>query len=73
MNRKKISYIPFNLFFCLSSFFIPFTIITTFTNLNVWMCSMISLWIYLDDVKHSSTNDYLEDEIKKLKDNNLIK
>lgn len=73
MKKEKLKYLPFNFFICLSSWFAPFLLITTFTSLNIWFAVGISFYIYLTDVTQSSKYDYLEDRIKKLEDNNLIK
>ena len=68
MNKEKLKHLPFNFFFCLSSWFVPFLLITTWTTVNVWSAAGISFYIYLMDVRQSSENDYLEEKIKKLED-----
>ena len=66
--HEKLKHLPFNFFFCLSSWFAPFLLITTWTNVSVWLAAGISFYIYLMDVRQSSENDYLEEKIKKLED-----
>lgn len=68
MNKEKLKHLPFNFFFCLSSWFVPFLLITTWTTVSVWLAAGISFYIYLMDVRQSSENDYLEEKIKKLED-----
>lgn len=68
MNKEKLKYLPFNFFFCLSSWVVPFLFITTWTTVNIWLAAAISFYIYLMDVKQSSENEYLEEKIKKLED-----
>ncbi len=68
MNKEKLKHLPFNFFFCLSSWFTPFLLITTCTEINTWLAAGISFYIYLMDIRQSSENDYLEEKIKKLED-----
>jgi hypothetical protein len=71
MNKEKLKHLPFNLFFCLTSWVIPFLLITTWTDINTWLAAGISFYIYLMDVGQVSTNDYLEEKIKKLEDKQM--
>ena len=68
MNKEKLKHLPFNFFFCLTSWFVPFLLITTWTDVNTSLATVISFYIYLMDVAQASTNDYLEEKIKKLED-----
>jgi hypothetical protein len=69
MNKEKLKHLPINFFFCISSWLIPFSVIINLTSIDVWLAVGISFYIYLNDVKQSSENDYLEEKIKKLEDN----
>ena len=68
MNKEKLKHLPFNFFFCLTSWLVPFLLITTLTDFNTWLAAGISFYIYLMDVIQASTNDYLEEKIKKLEE-----
>jgi len=68
MNKNKLKHLPVNLILCLPTWFIVFIILTNWTTLNQWWIAMISFYIYLNDVKQSSTEDYFEERIKKLED-----
>jgi len=68
MNKEKLKYLVFNLFFCVTSWFIPFLLITEFISIDTWMAAVISFYIYLNDVMQSTKNDYMEEKIKKLED-----
>ena len=68
INKEKLKLLPFNFFFCLTSWFVPFLLITTWTDVNTWLAVGISFYIYLMDVGQATTNDYLEEKIKKLED-----
>lgn len=66
---KKLHYVPFNMFFCISSFLLPMVVLS-FIPIDLWESVAISLYIYLKDVQYESQNDYLEAKIKKLEDGN---
>ncbi len=68
MNKEKLKHLPLNFFFSLTSWFIPFSLITTWTDISYWLAAGISFYIYLTDVVQATTNDYLEEKIKKLED-----
>lgn len=61
--KSKISYLPFNLFWCIPTFVMSFY----FTwNLDVWHQMGISLLFYSIDVRASCAEDWLNDRIKEL-------
>jgi len=65
--KSKISYLPFNLFWCLPTFFAAFFFTWTF---DVWDHILnhfgISLLIYSIDVRASCAEDWLRDQISVL-------
>ena len=62
MNKEKLKHLPFNLFYCLNSFTIPFLILDILLNVN-WLVSLIfSLAIYLRDISQETSKDYLKEE-----------
>ena len=69
-KRKLISFVPFNLFWCMSTFLLGLLISWDWTTQNSILFSFIC---YLSDVRFSTWQDYsdyrhksLEDEIKAL-------
>jgi hypothetical protein len=69
MNRKKISYIPLNLFTNITSWFLPFFLIPIFIpTVDDSLLIIISTYIYIDKVFQASEIDFLEDRIKSLED-----
>lgn len=78
LNKDKLKHLPFNLFWCLSSGLAPFFILKIFTDMNIIYILLISVYMYLQDVKEITNIDYLEEKIKKLqdrfeKDNDILK
>jgi hypothetical protein len=73
MNKNKLKYVPFNFFWCLSSFVFPFFILTEILSIGIVESSMVSFYIYLLDIRHQSDMDYLSERIKNLeiKENNV--
>lgn len=65
--KKKLSYVPFNLLSCLSSFIIP---LYALSNLGIpnenYICYTISFMFYFLDVKYQTDVNYLEDRIKNM-------
>jgi hypothetical protein len=67
MNKKKISYIPFNLLTNIASWFVPFLLIPMFIpTLDNKIVIIISTYIYISKVFQQSEIDFLEDRIKSL-------
>lgn len=64
INKEKLKYLPSNIFSCLTSFSVPFFILTLFPEIKMSLVIGISLYTYLKDVAQSSQNDYLEQKIK---------
>jgi hypothetical protein len=69
MNKQKLKYVPFNFFWCISSFFIPFFILVDMLNFDLLESSLAALYVYLSDVKNQSDIDYLTERIKKIENN----
>ncbi len=69
MNKDLLKHLPFNLFWCASSFITPFLILPYMLQIDIIDCIMISLFIYLLDVKWQTHVDYLSEKIKKLESN----
>lgn len=68
MNNRKIKHLPINFLFCISSFLSPFFLISSFTEINIYLATVISFYIYLTEVKQSCENDYLDERIKYLEE-----
>jgi len=68
MNKEKFKHLPFNLFWCVTSFILPFFILTEMANMNTLASIGISFYIYFLDVKWQTDTDYLSEKIKKLED-----
>jgi hypothetical protein len=73
MNKDKLKYVPFNLFWCISSFLVPFVLasqILTFDNLD---SALVALYVYLLDVRNQTDMDYVTEKIENLENKILIK
>ncbi len=69
MKKEILKYIPFNLFWCLSTLGLEFLLLhLIWKELTLFECITLSLIVYLYDVKQSSFNDYLVDKIKELEE-----
>lgn len=68
MNKEKLKHLPFNIFWCASSFILPFYILTETAQMNTVASVGISLCFYLLDIKGQTDTDYLSERIKKLED-----
>ncbi len=66
--KTKLSYLPVNLFWCMSSFLCPYIALTTFAGFQILPSILISFYIYYLDVKSQTLDDYLSDKIKALED-----
>lgn len=67
MNKKKLSYVPFNLIFKISNWFLPFFLIPMFVpTIDNKLLIIISTFIYIHSVFQASEFDFLEDRIKSL-------
>jgi len=71
-KRKLISFVPFNLFYCMSTFGLCCLIAWDW---ELWNAMVFALLCYLGDVRMSSLQDYFdykhklaEDELKELKE-----
>lgn len=69
MNKSKLKYVPFNLFWCAPSFLFPMFILVDMLNFDLLESSLAALYVYLSDVKNQSDIDYLTERIKKIEDN----
>ena len=68
MNKKKLSYLPFNILFCAGNFVGPYLMLSTFSPLGLFWSMVISAYLYLNEVFRYSDRDYLEDRIKALEE-----
>ena len=68
MNKDKLKHLPFNFFWCASSFILPFFILTEMAQMNTLASIGIAFYIYFLDVKGQTDTDYLSEKIKKLED-----
>lgn len=68
MNKQKLKYVPFNFFWCISSFFIPFFILMEVADFRIFESSIISIYVYLLDVMKQTDMDYLNERIKNLEE-----
>lgn len=65
-TKEKLKHLPVNLVFSLGSFVIPFTILDMI-QANVYLSFFIALVIYLNNAMMGSKIDYLDEQIKILK------
>lgn len=70
MNKEKRKHLPFNFFWCWTSWFVPFAICASLVKLDIWISILISTYVYLTDVFNTTDKDYLEERIKELEDQN---
>jgi len=68
MIKDKLKLLPFQLFWCATSFVLPFVALSTFMDVKIMYSLLISFYIYLSDVTQSCNNEYLENRIKKLEE-----
>ena len=68
MNKDKLKHLPFNLFWCASSFIVPFFILIDVGQFNTPVSILIAFYIYFLDVKGQTDTDYLSEKIKNLED-----
>ena len=68
MDRIKLKHFKFNLFWCLSSFMIPFLALYQIEQMNVWASAMIGFYIYFLDVKGQTDSDWISERVKILED-----
>jgi len=69
MNKSKLKYVPFNMFWCVTSFIFPLFILMEILNFGLLESSMVALYVYLLDVRNQSELDYLSERVKELEDN----
>lgn len=67
MNTEKIKHIPFNILWCIGSFFIPMHVFDIMLDVGLLPSIIISLYIYILDVKHTTDTDYLLEKIEEHK------
>ena len=67
-ERSKISFLPFNMLFCISSFVVPFFLCSAF-DVDMSVSLIISMYAYLTDVNNQTSNDYLKHCIDLLREN----
>ena len=68
MNKEKLKYLPFNFLGCVSSFILPFYILTEMAQMNTLASIGVAFYIYFLDIKGQTDTDYLSEKIKKLED-----
>lgn len=68
MNKEKLKHLPFNFFWCASSFILPFVILTEIAQMNTLASIGIAFYIYFLDIKGQTDTDYLSEKINKLED-----
>jgi hypothetical protein len=68
MNKEQRKYLLPNFLWCISSFMIPFFILTLMVKTDLLITIALSLYIYFIDVFGQTNNDYLSEKIKKLED-----
>lgn len=67
-ERSKISFLPFNMLYCIASFMVPFGLCSAF-NIDMSVSLIISMYAYLTDVNNQTSNDYLKHCIDVLREN----
>jgi hypothetical protein len=72
MNKGKLKYLPFNLFWCVPSFFITFAILIEVLKLGLFESSIVAIYVYLLDVKNQGDIDWLSERVEKLENNKKI-
>ena len=65
---KKIRFLWFNLIWCITSFIIPFVILSNFTDLHIFWVIAISSYIYFMDIIQTTNREYLSVRIDRLEE-----
>jgi hypothetical protein len=73
MNKDKLKHVPFNLFWCISSFLIPFFFLIKVTTFDTFNSFLIALYVYSLDVRNQTDMDYVTEKIENLENKILIK
>lgn len=67
VTKDKLSFVPFNLFFSLTTFMMMQMFLQNIIGLNWWKSAVFAFIFYLYDALNSAKMDYFESEINKLK------
>lgn len=70
MNKDKLKYVPFNLFWCISSFLVPFVLVSQILTFDTLDSALVALYVYLIDVRNQTDMDYLSEKIESLENQN---
>ena len=70
MNKDKLKYVPFNLFWCISSFLVPFVLVSQILTFDTLDSALVALYVYLIDVRNQTDMDYLTNKIESLENQN---
>ena len=70
MNKDKLKYVPFNLFWCISSFLVPFVLASQILTFDTLDSALVALYVYLIDVRNQTDMDYLTNKIESLENQN---
>jgi hypothetical protein len=70
-TNEKIKHLPINLFLSLGSFGISFSALLMIQD-NNYVSFFVALVIYLNNAMTASQIDYLDEQIKKLKDEQSV-
>jgi hypothetical protein len=68
MNKDKLKYVPFNLFWCSSSFLIPFVLASQILNFDNFDCILVGFYVYFRDVINQTDIDYLSNKVKNIEE-----
>jgi hypothetical protein len=68
MNKDKLKYVPFNLFWCTSSFLVPFVLASQILTFDTLDSALVALYVYLIDVRNQTDMDYLSEKIENIAD-----
>lgn len=66
--KERRKHLPFNLFWCVGSFILPFVILSELAQINTLASIGLAFYIYFLDVTHQTNFDYLREKIDKLED-----
>ena len=70
MNKDKLKYVPFNFFWCISSFLVPFVLASQILTFDTLDSTLVALYVYLIDVRNQTDMDYLSEKIESLENQN---
>lgn len=66
IRKDRLKHLPFNFFWCLTSFLGVFVILNSFANLPLIACVLIAFVTYLIDVRITTDFDCVDDRMERM-------